>query len=315
MPILLSQVLGQPFVRYLESANPIIPTPDDLEFYPSATFLRDDCHSLILSWISTTSSLIRVDSIAYIHGDDGASLEELSLWALYFATVLVRSYSKPVVAPRPQTEIRATLRWPLMIEAPTSTAAKLSSCRFQSHTIPISPSGLDEDFKVKPLELEGKLDLLPLILDLKPPIQSQAQDAAHPPGPPTANPLHLVDDIDEPGSETTDHSQSKDLAFSFLPETSSTGSELSHPHLSPDTSGHIVVRSFERISGRRVTPLIQLEYSQFDGVSQVRPSLSLLKAIPMESLPLGSEYDLSFLSQFPAPPKKGKSTSCSWSFM
>ena len=310
MLALFSQVLGQPIVRYLESSNPIASIPNSLEFHPPVIFL-DGCHSLIPSWISTTSSLIHADLIAYVHNDDGVSLQELPLWGLYFATIIIRSCSKPVVAPPPPpTETRAVHRLPPMIEALASEGAKvLLICWFQSHILPGS-FRLDGGLTIQPLELKDKLDLLPPVLELNPAIQPKVQDSFHSPASSTVNSFHLADDVDDPGSEITDPNQPKEPALSFLPETRpSTRTELSHQHFSPNVSEPPLVRSFERISGRRMTPLIQLEHGQIDGVSQVRSSLSLLKVVSMDSLSLG-EYDLGFLSQFPAPPKKGKSVFC-----
>ena len=196
-----------------------------------------------------------------------------------------------------------------MIEASASEAAKLLSiCWFQSHSLPGSSSGLDS--RVQPLKLKGKLNSLPPVLELTPSIQLQAQDAAHLPASSTTNSLHLAVHVDNIGSEITGPNQPGNPASSFLPETwPPTRTELSHQHSPPGVSEPPLVRSFEKISGRRVTPLIQLEYGQTDGVSQVRSSLSLLKVISMDSL-LPGEYDLGFLSQFPAPPEKGKSTFC-----
>ena len=195
-----------------------------------------------------------------------------------------------------------------MIEASASEAAKvLPICWFQSHTLPGSPSGVDGGSKVQPLELKDKSNSLPPVLELNPAIQSQVQDAVHSPESSATNSLHLVGHVDNFGSETTDPDQPGSPALPFLPEMRpSMRTESSHQHLSPDVSEPPLVRSFERISGRRVTPLIQLEHGQVDGVSQVRSSLSLLKVVSMDSLSPG-EYDLGFLSQFPAPPEKGKS--------
>jgi len=265
---------------------------------------------LILSWVSTASSLAPVGSIAYVPSDGGVGSKELPLWTLYFAMILIRSCSGPAVAPPPpNTETRAVLRHPLMIEAPTPEVVEevLAFCWFQSHTLLASCSGLVEDSKVEPVEPKDELNLLPLVPELKHGVQSQAPDVIHSSTPPTTNSLHLADYIDEPGSGVTDPDQPRDPAPFFPPETSSAMAELSHPHLTPDVSGPPFARSFEKISGRRTTPPIQLEYGQVDGVSQIRPSLSLLKVVSMESLPLG-EYDFSLLSHFPPPPPpKGKS--------
>jgi hypothetical protein len=301
MLVLFSQVLGQPVVRYLESSNPIASIPSDLESHPPDVFLGYS-HSLIPSWISTSSSLIYADSVALVHNDDGVSLKELSLWGVYFATILVRSCSKPVVAPLPPpTETRTVHRLPLMIEA----AEVLSVCWFRSHALPGSFSGGSQ---IQPLELKDKLDLLPPALELNPAIRPQAQDIVRPPASSTTNSLHLADRVDGPGSEITGPNQPENLALSFPLETRSlTKTELSHQQ--PDVSEPPLVRSFGRISGRRVTPLIQLEHGQVDDVSKVRSSLSLLKVISMDSLSLG-ECDLGFLSQFPAPPEKGESVFC-----
>jgi len=309
MLVLRSQVLGQPVVGYLESSDPIPSIPNDLEFHPPVVLL-DGCHSLIPSWISTTSSLIHVDSSTHLHNDDGVNLKELFLWGFYFSTILVRSCSKSVISPPPPpTETQAVRRLPLVIETSASEVAKvLSICWFRSHTPPGSSSGLDGGSETQ--SIEGKLDVLSPVLELNSTIKSQVLDAVHSPASSTISSLHLVDNVDDSGSEITDPDQPENPVLSFLPETRpSTRTELSHQHLSPDVSELPLVRSFERISGRRVTPLIQLEHGQVDGVGQVRSSLSLLKVVSMDSLSLG-EYDLSFLSQFPAPPKKGKSVFC-----
>ena len=189
-----------------------------------------------------------------------------------------------------------------MIEAPTSEAAGvLSCCGSQSHTIPGPSFGSDGSSEAGPLELKDKVSLPTPILG------SQAQGVAHTPGLPTANSLHLEDYFDNLWSEITDPVQLKDPASPFLPETPSARTGRSHPHHSPDVSGPTLIRSFERISGRRVTPLVQLEYGQGNGAGKIRSSSSSSNATSMESMPLGSEDDLGFLSQFPAPPKKGKS--------
>ena len=309
MLILCSQVLGQPVVRYLESSDPTLSIPNDLEFHPPAVLL-DGRHSLTPSWISTTSSLIRVDSSAHVHSDDGVNIKELFLWGLYFSTIVVRSYSKPAVSPPPpSTKTRAVRRLPLVIETSASEVAKvLSICWLRSHTPSGSSPGLDGGSETQPIE--GKLDVLSPVLELNSTIQSQVLDAVHSPASSTINSLHLVDNVDDSGSEITDPNQPENSVLSFLPETRpSTRTGLSHRHLSPDVSEPPPVRSFERISGRRVTPLIRLEHDQVDGVGQVQSSLSLLKVVSVDSLSLG-EYDLSFLSQFPVPPKKGKSMFC-----
>ena len=194
-----------------------------------------------------------------------------------------------------------------MIEAPTSEAAGvLSCCRSQSHTIPGPSLGSDGSSEIRPLELKDKVNLPTPVLGLKPIIRSQAQGVAHTPGLPTANSLHLEDYFDSLWSEITDPVRLKDPASPFLPETPSARMERSHPHHSPDVSSPTLIRSFERISGRRVTPLVQLEYGQGDDAGKIRSSSSF-NVISMESMPLGSEDDLGFLSQFPAPPKRGKS--------
>jgi len=198
-----------------------------------------------------------------------------------------------------------------MIEASASEATKvLSICWFQSHTFPGSSSGLDGGSKVRPLELKDKLNLLPPALELNPAIRSQAQDVVYSPASSTTNSLDLADHVVDLGSKIIDPNQLGNSALTLLPETRpSARTESSHEHLSSDASEPPLVRSFERISGRRVTPLIQVEHGQVDGISQVRSSLSLLKVISMDSLSPG-EYDLGFLSQFPAPPEKGKSAFC-----
>ncbi|KAF9644666.1 hypothetical protein BDM02DRAFT_3190374 [Thelephora ganbajun] len=297
--IQLLMVLGQPVVRYLESFNQTTFVPNGLEFDTPADF-PDSRHSLILSWIPTRP-LIPIDSITYVQSDDEASLKELSLWVLYFAMVLVRSCSEPAPPP-PTTKTRTIRKYPLMIEAPVSgevVEEVLSFCWFQPHTLLASSSELGEGLKVEPVEPKDKLNSL----QLKPAAHSQAPDVVHSPTPPTTDSLHLADYIDKPGPEVTRLNQPKSPAPTFPPETSSMMTELSHPHLSPDVSEPTLVQSFEKISGRRTTPPVQLAYGQVDGTSKIRPSLSLLKVISMESLPLG-EYDIGLLSQSTAPSKK-----------
>lgn len=296
-------------VRYLESFDASTPIPNYLEFHPPA----DSHQTLVLSWIAT-SSLIPTKPIPRVPGDDETSLKELPLWLLYFATVLVRSCSEfAFILPPPTSGAGAVQRRPLMIEAPTSHEAgeeELSFRWFQSHSRPASSSRFDGGARADLAELKDKdkLNPPPPILELKPAIQSQAPDVVHPPTLPTANSLHLVDYIDKSWSEITDPNQREDASPTLHSETSSVKTELSHPHLCRDVSEPILVRSFERISGRRTTPRIQSEYGQVSCASETRPPFPSLEVISTESLP--REYDLCLLSEFPAPPKTGESLSC-----
>ena len=231
---------------------------------------------------------------------------ELPLWFLYFATVLAHpcfqlAYDAPPLA----TETRAARRQPLMIEAPTTweAAETLSFRWFQPHSHLASPSGVRKSPRVELPELEdkSKVKILLPILKIKPAVQSQAPDVVHPPTLDTANSLHLADYIDESRSETAN--QPQDPSSAFNPETSSIRAASSHPDIS-DVSEPALVQSFERISGRRTTPRIQLECSQVGGgASEMRPP-PLPVIFSVEPLPLG-EYDFGLLSEFPAPPKKG----------
>jgi hypothetical protein len=197
-----------------------------------------------------------------------------------------------------------------MIEAPASgeaTEEALSFCWFQSHTPLASSSTLDKGSEVEPTELKDTLDFLPPVPELKPAVQSWVPDVVHSSAPPTTCSVHFTDYIDEPRLEITDRNQLKDLAPTRSQETLPTVMGLPRPYASPGVSGTALVRSFERISGQRTTPPILLEHGQgVNGDSNGRHSLSLIKVISMESRSLG-EHDFSLLSQFPAPPKKGKS--------
>lgn len=301
--VLFPQIFCQYVVGYLESSNRVVSIPNNLKFYPLAVF-PDGRHPLTLSWASTTSSLIPIDWIAYVPSNDEASLEEFTQWIFYFATVLVRSCPE-----LPTTETRARVQYPLMIEAPASgeaTEEVLSFCWFQSHT-PLAPSStLDEGSEVKPTELKDTLDFSPPVPELKSAVQSWAPDVVHPPAPPTTCSVHFADYIDEPRLEITDRNQLNDLAPTRSQEILPTVKGLPRPYASPGAYRTALVRSFERISGQRTTSPIQLEHGQVNGASNSRPSLSLAKVISMESRSLG-EHDFSLLSQFPAPPKKGKS--------
>ena len=306
--VFFSKILGKFIVGYPKSSSLVTFIPGNLEFHPPADSL-DECHALILSWVSTTSSLIHIDSIPPIHNDGRANPNELHLWVVYFSMVLVKSYPRPAVPPpSPLIESSAILRRPLMIKAPTSEAVGVSSCcRSQTHTIPGPSFGSGGSSEIRPLELKDKVDLPIPVLGLQPIIRSQAQCIAHSPGLPATNSLHPEHCVDNLQSEITNPVDPKDPASPLLPEMPPTRTERSLPHHSPNVSGHTLIRSFERISGRRVTPLVQLEYGQDDDASKIRPSLSLFKVASMESMPLGSEGDFGLLSQFPAPPKKGKS--------
>ena len=307
-PCSLLQILGKFIVGYPKSLRLITFIPDDLEFHPPADSL-DECHALILSWVSTTSLLIRIDSIAPIHSDDRTNLNEFSLWVVYFSIVLVTSCPRSAVPPPPPLiESRAILRRPLMIKAPTSEAVGVSSCcGSQPYAGPGPSFGLDGSPEIRPLELKDKVNLPTPVLGLQSIIRSQAQCVVHTPGLPATNSLHPENCVDNLRSEITDPVRSEDPASPLLPGMPSTGTERSLLCHSPDVSGPTLIQSFERISGRRITPIIQLGYGQGDDASKIRSSLSLIKVVSMESIPLGSEGDFGLLLQFPAPPKKSKS--------
>lgn len=152
------------------------------------------------------------------------------------------------------------------------------------------------------LEDEVKVNPLPLILEIKPAVQSQAPDLIHPSALATTNSLHLADYIDESLSEITYPNLPRDRSSAFHPETSSIEADSSHPDLA-EVSKPAFVRSFERVSGRRTTPRIQLECGQVGGTTGTWPP-SLPADFSVEPSPLG-EYDFGLLSAFPAPPKKG----------
>ena len=307
--VLFPQVFCQYVVGYLESSSRVASIPNNLEFYPLAVF-SDGHHSLTLSWTFTSSSLIPIDSTAYVPSNGEASLEEFTQWVFYFATVLVRSCPEPAaVPPPPTTETRARIQYPLMIEAPASDEATeevLSFCWFQSHTPLASSSTLDEGSEVKPTELKDTLDFSPPVPELKPAVQSWAPDVVHSSSLHTTCSVHFADYIDEPRLKITDRNQLNDPAPTRSQETLPTVMGLPRPYAPPGVSGTALVRSFERISGQRTTPPIRLEHGQVNCASNSRPSLSLVKVVSMESRSLG-EHDFSLLSQFPAPPKKGKS--------
>ena len=282
--VLHPQVIGQPVVGYFEPPNLTTPIPNSLEFRPPTAFL-DHPHSLVLSWISTASSLIPISSVPCAFSDDEISIEELPQWLLYFAAILVRPCSEPTtVLPSPLTcKTRVTQRRPSMIESSTSHKAEevLSFCWFQPHAHLASSSALGEDHGVELADLKDRVGRRPPTLKLKPAVQSQAPDVVHPPALPTANSLHLVDYIDE-------------------------SAESSHQDPSLGMSGATPDRPFERISGRRMTPPIQPECGQASDTGGTPSRLSPLEATSVESLPLGG-YDFGLLSEFPAPPKKGRS--------
>jgi len=298
---LLSQVLGQSMVRYLQSLHRITLIPDNIEFHPPA-FPPDHHRSLILSWVSTSSSLIPVDLATYVLSDDGTP-SELPLWVLYFTVVLVRSRFGSA-APPSTIETRTILRHQLMIEAPTSgeVVEEVPSFHwFQPHTLLTSSSGPDECSKVEPPELGCKFSLLLPTLELKPVVTSRAPDVVRSPTPPAGS-LHLADYIDGPKSEIADPSQPKGPTSTLSLGMTSMATGLSCSERIPDAPGPALVRSFERISGRRRTPPIQFWYCSVDRASKIRPSLSVLTVTPTEPPSLG-EYDFNILSQFPLPPK------------
>jgi hypothetical protein len=297
--MLCSQALGQPAVRYLELPNPSSSIPDGLEFHLPTTF--PGCHrALVLSWISTASSLVPVNFVSYAPSDHRNSLVDLPLWLLYFAMVLEQSCPENATDTLPYaTTTRTTRRHPLMIEAPASCefVEVLSFRWFQPHSHLASFSGLEKSPRVELPELEGKKEanLLPLILEVKPAVQLQAPDVVHPPTLVTTNSLHLADYIDDPN-------QPQDPSLAFHSETSSIKADSSHPDLS-DVSEPALARTFERISGRRITPRIPLECDQVADASRTRPQ-SFPEAFSLKSPPPG-EYDFGLLSEFPAPPEKG----------
>lgn len=296
---LRSQALSQPVVRYLESSVPTSPIPNDIQFGPRAAF--PGCHhALILSWISTTSSLILVNPVSCIP-DDQSILVDLPLWLLYFTMVLVQSYPEFTVNYPPSlTKTRSARQHPLMIEAPTSceVVEVLSFHWFQPHSRLVLSSGMGEGPLVKLPELEGKgkFNLLPPTLEIKPAVRSQAPDVVHPLMLTTTNSLHLVDYISESWSEVTD----ADSSLGFNPETSSIKADSSHPDLL-EVFKPTLIRPFERISGRRSTPPIQFECDKASSAGETR--LPLSSTMFSAEYPL-DEYDFDLLSEFPAPPRK-----------
>ena len=291
-----SQALGYPVVRRLGSPNPGASIPSGLEFHSPTIFTG--CHnSLVLSRISVASSLVP---------DYGAtSLTELPLWLLYFAAILMRPRSEPAAVSPPSTvEPRATRR--LMIEAPPPAEVRevLSFHWFQPHTC-FDPPELDEDPGVEPTGFkdEDNHNALPSIPELKPAVQSHVPDVFHPPALSTINSLHLADHVNELWLETADLNQREVPQSTFRPETSSIETDLSHSYLPAGVSESTLVRSFERVSGKRTTPRVLLEFGQVGSAGET--PFSLLDVISTESLP--GDCDFGLLSEFPAPPKKSES--------
>ena len=194
-----------------------------------------------------------------------------------------------------------------MIEAPASreVVEELSFCWFKPHGRLASSSRTGKSPIVELPEPEDKneVNLLPTIIEIKPAVQSQAPDVVHPPTLATTNSLHLVDYINESWPEFIDPIQPKDPS-SVHPETSSIKAESSHPDLS-DAPESTPVCTFERISGRRTTPGIQLKSGQIDDAGGFRPPP--LPVVFSAGSPPPGEYDFSLLSEFPALPKKGRS--------
>lgn len=262
------------------------------------------CHnSLVLSWVSVASSLVPTKPVSYVPDYDATGRTELPPWALHFSTFLARSCSEPATIP-PPSAVEPRASWRLMIEAPppAEVGEVLSFYWFQPHTC-FAPSELDEGPGVEPTRFKDEYNHNPL-LELKPAVQSHVPDISHPPVLSTINSFHLADYIDESWLETADLNLREAPSSIFNSETSSIKADLSHSQLSAGVSESTLARSFERVSGKRATPRVQLERSRVGSSINTRPPLSLLGAISMESLP--GDCDFGLLSEFPAPPKKGK---------